>query len=298
MPSPLFPGNCCAEMTIPGRWRYVTGCRSHAIGNCPSSRPGTVSIETLRLLYAGASPVDGPAPLNIVGEQRAMEDAVAHAPTTLMLSAIVPATLQALQSAFQRYQPHIVQFSAHGHSQKGTAGLLLADSYGDAHFIPGDKLELLVSSCETLRVVVLNACHSGAVNTSLLYTLSDHMLRGGVRLVIAMQGAVSERSAQAFSRGFIEALAQGETSEQAVYAGRQVIYQSASIWEWSLPIVLNTSSDAKLWQQRAVAPRPVVPPPHDPPNFNISISGNTVQNGIVAGYIGQSTQHTDKKTQS
>ncbi len=121
---------------------------------------------------------------------------------------ITAATYTDLRKALRQHKPHILHIACHGTEE---AELVLSDGHGDEeHIDAGTFVELLEVLKEDLRLVVLNACHSAAI-TQKLFPAID--------LVLGMRGAVTDRSAIAFSAVFYESLAAGDTVEAAFRLG-------------------------------------------------------------------------------
>ncbi|HVB24383.1 MAG TPA: CHAT domain-containing protein [Ktedonobacteraceae bacterium] len=100
--------------------------------------------------------------------------------------------------------PHILQFSGHGFS---SGDLAFEQEDGEVARVSFQGFaEMLVRFKHTLRCVVLNACYT----QPLAGVISQH-----IDCVIGMSEAISEGAAAAFSRGFYQALAAGESVGEA-----------------------------------------------------------------------------------
>jgi hypothetical protein len=74
------------------------------------------------------------------------------------------------------------------------------------------------------------------------------LVRSGVAAVTAMQYAISDLAAVAFSRGFYTALAHGRGVDEAVSAGRVgILGTSGRTLEWVTPVMYLRGSDARLF---------------------------------------------------
>jgi len=101
-------------------------------------------------------------------------------------------------------------------------------------------------------VVVLNACKSATVSTSLAFMgIAPALIRAGIPAVIAMQYAIRDSSATAFSGALYRALADGAPLDAAVTEGRKAI--SAQITpdeaDWGIPVLFMRSPDGVIWRE-------------------------------------------------
>ncbi|WP_170955325.1 CHAT domain-containing protein [Ornithinimicrobium cerasi] len=119
-----------------------------------------------------------------------------------------------------------------GHRHRGTFGhgafnlkretgvLLLEDEDGGGDGRPVEAtefLDLLRESQPMPRLIVLNSCSTAVTGSVNMFSSTAAVLvRGGVPAVAAMQFAISDAAAIAFTRGFYAAVAQGKRVDDAV----------------------------------------------------------------------------------
>ncbi|SOC51201.1 CHAT domain-containing protein [Ornithinimicrobium cerasi] len=78
-------------------------------------------------------------------------------------------------------------------------------------------LDLLRESQPMPRLIVLNSCSTAVTGSVNMFSSTAAVLvRGGVPAVAAMQFAISDAAAIAFTRGFYAAVAQGKRVDDAV----------------------------------------------------------------------------------
>lgn len=121
-----------------------------------------------------------------------------------------------LQGLLMRHKPDIVHFSGHGKldPQDGDALLFQGDD-GESYAIPAPVLgQIFKTHGETIRCVVLNACHGLAH----LEAIGAH-----IPCVVGMSDAVPDDMAIGFAVAFYEALAYGESVATAIETGRSQI---------------------------------------------------------------------------
>jgi len=89
-----------------------------------------------------------------------------------------------------------------------------------------------------VKAVVLTTCRGGVRGVSRWSGLAAALLRAGVPVVVAMQFAISVDAAKAFSYGFYDALAQGESIDEAVTAGRAKL-DGTGLDDFGLPVIYS-----------------------------------------------------------
>ncbi len=95
---------------------------------------------------------------------------------------------------------------------------------------------------ESLRLVVLNACHTaeavGTQGPNPFAGAASSLVMSGVPAVVAMNGPVSDLAAVAFSRTFYQRLAAGDPIEAAVAEGRLAIQRAdPRDGVWATPVL-------------------------------------------------------------
>ncbi len=167
-------------------------------------------------------------------------------------------TLTQMQQRLGADQPQLVHIICHGY-QKSTGrdrrnDLLLTWHDGLPHRVNAFTLATVLSLDPTLQLVMLQACHAGA--SELLDRTNDTnsdsaeemqrrssegtaltLIRHGVPVVVAMQGAVGQAAAGAFAAAFYATLNQGGSVEEAVAHGRIRMLNDGGIVDWSLPVM-------------------------------------------------------------
>jgi SMODS-associated and fused to various effectors sensor domain/CHAT domain len=122
----------------------------------------------------------------------------------------VSARSQDLSRALLQDRPQFLHFSGHGDR---SGALILEDEVGARHAVqPKALADLLAAAAgDTLRCVVLNACHSAKLATALLEVAP---------FVVGMRRAIDDDAAIAFSIGFYQALGAGRGPAEAFELGK------------------------------------------------------------------------------
>jgi|GEM_PF-2114585 len=138
------------------------------------------------------------------------------------------------------------------------AGVLyLHDEQGQRHELSSRVLASLLDRSPT-RLIVLAACETAAVDNEekTFSGLAQQLMHTvpGLPAVVAMQFAIPDASAIAFTRGFYRALAAGYPVDAAVVRGRQSILlslkdQEFSSPDWFTPVLFMHTENGDIFQE-------------------------------------------------
>jgi CHAT domain len=159
-------------------------------------------------------------------------------------------TLVDLATECRRFQPDVVHLVAHGKVlQDGSTVLKLGDK--DDGDVTADQLTQAFTADKTPPVaVVLSACHSGGGVTladsatsepvaGRAAPLAAQLVAGGIPIVTAMAGAVSEPACRMYTTSLIEAIHQGKPFTVAAAEGRAAALIGAQApsqhLDWAMP---------------------------------------------------------------
>ena len=247
----------------------------------------------LRILGMIAAPRGLPV-LDVAAEQQRLEEALRTQIDSgrVELTWLDDASWHGVHGKLLERQWHVLHFVGHGgYDDETDEGLLvLVGSDGRADYVPASRLADLLDEAEpTPRLVVLNSCESGATShTDLFSGTAAALVRSGIHAVAAMQFAITDTAAIAFSRAFYTALANGRPVGEAVRSGRiGILGTGRDTLEWVTPVLYLRGDDTKLLdaaRPAAVAPHdepepahPTQKPPSLPPHATVRIRG-----GIIA----------------
>jgi hypothetical protein len=214
--------------------RYVTG--RHSDQDICMSPP-------VRLLVAIAAPEDQVS-LDSEGEERRIREALKDLePGTVDWRIVHSATAWDLHTAILDHEPNILHYSGHG--TKGA--LMMEDSSKRTHVLTSEQVRPLLSR-PYLKLVVLNACETGAydIGGELMGVAAD-LIREEIPAVVAMQFPVPEGAGLAFTRRFYSSIALGLSLEQAVTEARISIFTELNhpVY-WGIPVLFSRAPDGTI----------------------------------------------------
>jgi len=206
----------------------------------------------LRVLGLVSTPRDLPM-LDVAEEQRRLTDAIAdlgrHRQVELAWAS--GGNWPTLQEMLLRGQWHVLHFIGHGGVDRGVGVLALEDELtGRASLVSSARFARLLHVCRPVpRLVVLNSCQSGeAAADDLLSSTAAALVHSGISAAVAMQFAVTDPAALAFSRGFYQALAHNHPVDEAVRLGRIAIDgTSENTLEWVTPVLFLRTDETRLF---------------------------------------------------
>jgi tetratricopeptide (TPR) repeat protein len=162
---------------------------------------------------------------------------------------------------------HVLHFVGHGGVAGGAGVLALEDEVThDAVQVSAGRFARLLHACRPVpRLVVLNSCSSGeSAADDVLSSTAAALVHSGISAAVAMQFAVTDPAALAFSRGFYQALAHNIAVDEAVRLGRIAIDgTSEQTLEWVTPVVYLRTDDTRLFDLSSRARQQARPPDED-----------------------------------
>jgi hypothetical protein len=230
-------------------------------------RPPVVMPTPIRVLVMIASPteIDGRpiAKLDVEGEWTRLQEAVAPLQDRVELVRLDRATPKALQTRLRQEAFHVFHFIGHSEYDELTQqGLLLVEDEKDVAKgvrIPAASLGLELGGERTIRLVVMNSCHSGRMNErDALTSIVGNLAVRGIGAVVAMQFAITDGSAKNFSEEFYRALADFYPIDAAVSEGRRAILRRNNA-EWATPVLYLRADDEGVLFMRPAADTVVLP---------------------------------------
>src|SRR4051794_1995063 len=196
----------------------------------------------LRVLALASSPRGLPL-LDTERERGNLDDALGEltAAGLVEVTWVEPATWRGVHQALLAGRWHVVHFIGHGDYDRGRDEGVLAfvGPAGRADLVEVGRFADLLGEADPMpRVVVLNACSSGESGSpGGLWTTAPALAHSGVEAVAAMQFAVSDGAAIAFSQGFYSAIAQSRSIGEAALSGRIAMLGAPGSLEWVTPVL-------------------------------------------------------------
>jgi hypothetical protein len=128
------------------------------------------------------------------------------------LASQVAVQLPDINRALYRYKPQIVHFSGHGDE---TGRIYVEDELGYSRPVePVGLAKLFKAHSETIRCVLVNACHSQRLAMAVVRDTSE-TASDGIEHAIGMRYPIGDTAAVRFSLGFYQAIFGGATVPQA-----------------------------------------------------------------------------------
>ena len=194
-------------------------------------KQGQEPTRMLRILAVLAAPVYDPTqpdhlppPMDLLQEWHKLSESVCQSCAPILLSRLMPPTLDALRKALspraeiQDIFPQILHFS--GHAWAG--GLLLEDEFGQVHPVTTNKLlDALKGIPRPLDLVVLNGCETAA---DAARSVAQALVNAGLaRAVVGHPLIVWDAEAVAFAGRLYAELANGFSLDKAVQWAQQAV---------------------------------------------------------------------------
>ena len=215
----------------------------------------------LRILGMVAAPRDLPA-LDTAEERRRLDDALGELVDEGQVEMVwvESGTWGALQEKLMAGPWHALHLVGHGGTDVAGGVLALEDEHtGNTARVSATRFARLLHACRPVpRLVVLNCCSSGeSAADDLLSSTAAALVHSGISATVAMQFAVTDPAALAFSRGFYQALAHNIAVDEAVRLGRIAIDgTSEQTLEWVTPVIYLRTDDTRLFELTSTAGKP------------------------------------------
>ena len=155
-------------------------------------------------------------------------------------------TIQQIQERLLTTRPDILHFVGHGNED----GLLLWSDDSPALVSPA-TLRTVLQQAESVKLVFLNACLAGRVDSTRPFAgIAHQLLQSGLPAVIAMRYEILDRSAVHFAAGVYEALVSGQGRghiDASVSIARNSLYiNDPNRVDYATPILWLNSEDGRL----------------------------------------------------
>ena len=218
------------------------------------SKPvGSLTVEKpLRILLSASSPKDM-LPLDVgreigqVSKELAELEKQGHIKLDKLEHTSRGGIRQKLRS---REPPHVFHFIGHGAFAHGTGCVFLEHEETQYRDEVGDRGFAGFFNPGHTRLVVLNACKSGKVDSMhSMVGMAPHLMRKGLLAVVAMRYELADVIAIKFSKEFYGSLAAGYPVDAAISEARRTIYQDCGPdrRDWGTPVLFMRSTDGRLF---------------------------------------------------
>lgn len=177
--------------------------------------------------------------------------------------AVYNVSVEDLQAECQVYQPDVVHLVAHGQTQPDGSSVLMLGGEGPSSIVSADQLrQALTSGSRPPLAVALSACHSGGGFSPpgqaetvagqeesrpwRAAPMAAALVAGGIPIVTAMAGAVSEPACRMYTTHLIDAIHQGRPLAHAAAEGRAAALAGTSQpdrqLDWAMPTIFLSSA--------------------------------------------------------
>jgi CHAT domain-containing protein len=203
----------------------------------------------LRVLVAVSQPKDT-RPLQVDTELAHLSKALTPLADKAELDVLDPARSDGLLAKL-RQGCHVLHYIGHGLFKDTEGYLILEDADERPELVSASLIGRMVADTG-LRLVVLNACQTAVPGLDRTFGGVAHQLvRAGMPAVVAMQMAIADGTAVAFSRHFYGALADGWPVDAAVQEGRRSIMTAlGNEWnkrvDWAIPTLYMRAPDGLI----------------------------------------------------
>jgi len=202
----------------------------------------------LNLLAVTVNP-QGTDTLELDKERKNLEAALRET-STVEVDLPQVSTAAELRRELRRKPYHVLHFMGHGDfdGQRGEGQVLFEDERGGLDPVPAQDFADELRDCESLRLVVLNACSTGrwgGDGADPFGGVALALILSGLPAVLAMQVPISDEAAIAFSQELYQHLAEGDAVDTALVEGRLAIHRLARASglgsEWATPVLFLRS---------------------------------------------------------
>ncbi len=210
-------------------------------------------VPPLRILMVISMP-DAMSPLDLKRERRLIEAILSGRPQVEIVRLERP-TLSALRDRLCDGEFHILHYMGHGGLDPDTGEGMLYFEDRERRFVPvsGRDLGHELEDLPSLRLAVINACHSAHSHPPedpvphRFAGVATSLVQAGLTSVVAMQFAISDQGAIAFSKAFYHRLAAGDPVDAAVTEGRrELARRRAESLEWAAPVLFLRAADGRV----------------------------------------------------
>lgn len=205
----------------------------------------------LRVLIVHSRSMGG-LPLKLDEEMAGIQSAFEKQPG--VTTAIVSANEDVLVRELRERPAQVVHFMGHGsyEAETGVGSLWFEAEDGSPKRLSGEILASLLQLPQPPALVVLNACNTAKASEDEVLNpfagVATALVKGGLLAVIAMQYAISDAAAIAFSGMLYERLAQGDPVDSAVAEARiKLSTHYPGRVEWGTPVLFMRTPDGKLF---------------------------------------------------
>lgn len=156
------------------------------------------------------------------------------------------ATVRSLTWQLENFQPEVLYVIGHGRRDEIERHVRLefhpepSEDPAEALLTAAQLLEIFDAAGHTPRMVVLSACQTGSTGDVSSLPFAAELVAGGVPVVVAMAGDISDTACRVFARALTRAISDGTPIAEAVTIGRRAAFHrrpGPANGDWLLPAV-------------------------------------------------------------
>lgn len=210
------------------------------IPDAPASAQSLTTTEpALRLLLVPTN-IPGTDALDVEQEEENIRSTLKN--TSIEIFKPTSQRIEDFMSMLLECKPHIIHFVGHGENDS----ILFKNRKGEKIHVGEVLGQMLLNTDVIPKVVILNACFTATASPKKhSLGLAAQLVQKRVPMVVAMQFAISDDAALAFSRGFYEYIRFANPIQRATAWGRLAIkagIKDRLQVEWATPVVYANPS--------------------------------------------------------
>jgi CHAT domain-containing protein len=210
--------------------------------------------EKIRILV-----VAGPAPqpyqsLDITRETTRIIDSVQELKNSGRVEIVVARPiLSEVERLLSNGQFHILHFIGHGDrdEESDEYTLVFVDGDGEPDLVSGSVLGTILRTYSSLQLVLLNACEGARTDYRDPFKgVASALVKAGISVVVAMQGAITDGAASNFAGAFYEKLiAMAMPYDDALLSARRNLYAAdRKHLEWATPVLFSRTKNGQIFK--------------------------------------------------
>jgi CHAT domain-containing protein len=210
--------------------------------------------EKIRILV-----VAGPAPqpyqsLDITRETTRIIESVQELKNSGRVEIVVARPiLSEVERLLSNGQFHILHFIGHGDrdEESDEYTLVFVDGDGEPDLVPGSVLGTILRTYTSLQLVLLNACEGARTDYRDPFKgVASALVKAGISVVVAMQGAITDGAASNFAGAFYEKLiAMAMPYDDALLSARRNLYAAdRKHLEWATPVLFSRTKNGQIFK--------------------------------------------------
>jgi hypothetical protein len=236
-----------------------------------------VAEEKLRIGLVVSTP-EGLGKVDSQTLEQSLQELAVNNPNLVEILPTTAGNPEAINELLEKRKPHILHFIAHGRvkdeDNQDVEQLALSDpTLNDPVWVDADYICGILEEYKP-ALVFLQACDSGALSANQpFFGIASRIVQQNVEVVIAMQYAVTNATANRFSRKFYEKILTGEPVDIAAQDARRFITLGETLYnkrDFATPVIFMRVEEGNLFVAQGNV-EPVNPPAtssHPQPNVN------------------------------